>query len=206
MIKIVDYGIGNIAAFLSLFKKLGIPAERASTPEELRKASKIILPGVGSFDHAMQRLNQSGLRPFIEENTLSYKKPILGVCVGMQMLAEKSDEGSMAGLNLIPGRVRSFKENAILNSHPIPHMGWNTINPVADSKVFDAELSKQEQFYFLHSYYFDATDKQHVIATCEYGIKFDAVVAKDNIYGIQCHPEKSHEWGERFLKRFYEFA
>ena len=204
MICIVDYGVGNIQAFLNLFKRLGIEARRANTPEALSDAARLVLPGVGHFDHAMQRLNDSGLRPKLEELVLEDHVPVIGICVGMQMLATGSDEGDLPGLNWLPGRVRAFAnqpENATL---PMPHMGWNELQPLVNSTLFSRGFDDAPQFYFLHSYYFDAQDKHDVAATTKYGLDFDAVVSRGHIHGIQCHPEKSHHWGEQLLKNFVE--
>jgi glutamine amidotransferase len=204
VIHIVDYGVGNIQAFLNLFKRLGIDAQRACAPDALTGATRLVLPGVGHFDHAIQRLNDSGLRPRLEELVLGSQVPVVGVCVGMQMLAQGSDEGGLPGLNWVPGRVRSFASHPKSANLPMPHMGWNELQPCAGAKLFARGFGEVPQFYFLHSYYFDAQDKGDVAATAHYGIDFDAVVARGNIHGIQCHPEKSHHWGEQLLKNFVE--
>ena len=204
MIYIVDYGVGNIQAFLNLFKRIGVDAQRARTSEALGGATRLILPGVGHFDHAMQRLNDSGMRSRLEELVLENKVPVFGICVGMQMLAQGSDEGSLSGLNWVPGRVRSFASHPKSSELPMPHMGWNELQLGSDSKLFSRGFDNAPQFYFLHSYYFDASDKGDVAATACYGIDFDAVVARGHIHGIQCHPEKSHHWGEQLMKNFLE--
>lgn len=204
MIRIVDYGVGNTEAFMTLFKHLGLEAERANTPESLDGASRLILPGVGHFDHAMQRLNDSGLRPKLEKLVLEMKIPVMGVCVGMQMLAEGSEEGILPGLGWIPGRVRSFARNLHLSRLPMPHMGWNDLQPRNGAKLFSQGFEGLPQFYFLHSYYFDASNKDDVAATANYGMDFDAVVSHGHIHGVQCHPEKSHRWGKQLLKNFAE--
>jgi glutamine amidotransferase len=204
VICVIDYGVGNIQAFLNLFKRLGIDAQRASTIDELVGATRLVLPGVGHFDHAMQRLNDSGMRPRLEELVLGAFVPVVGVCVGMQMLAQGSDEGVLPGLNWIRGRVRSFTSNPKSADIPMPHMGWNELQPSAGAKLFARGFDSVPQFYFLHSYFFDAQDKKDVAATAHYGVDFDAAVTRGNIHGIQCHPEKSHHWGEQLLKNFVE--
>lgn len=204
MIYIVDYGVGNIQAFLNLFKRLGIEARRAGSPGALSDATRLILPGVGHFDHAMQRLNESGMRPKLEELVLGAQVPVVGICVGMQMLAEGSDEGSLSGLGWVPGRVRAFASQPQSADLPMPHMGWNELHPSAHSKLFSKGFEDGAQFYFLHSYFFDAEDKQDVAATANYGLDFDAVVSHGHIHGVQFHPEKSHHWGEQLLKNFVE--
>jgi glutamine amidotransferase len=202
MIRIVDYGVGNIQAFMTMFKRLGVPAERALVPADLDDATRLILPGVGHFDHAMQLLNDSGMRPALEDMVMGGCMPVLGICVGMQMLASGSDEGVMPGLNWVPGRVRAFATNPLSANLPMPHMGWNDVQPVAGSSLFAAGFDDAPQFYFLHSFYFDAQDKADVAASAHYGIDFDAVVSRGHIHGVQCHPEKSHHWGAQLLKNF----
>lgn len=204
MIKVVDYGVGNIQAFMTLFKQLGFEAHRANSAIGLSDASRIVLPGVGHFDRAMQRLNDSGMRPKLEELVLVKRIPIIGVCVGMQMLANGSDEGSLPGLGWIPGRVRAFSEHPIASRLPMPHMGWNDLEPCNNSKLFSRGFETAPQFYFLHSFYFDAEDKMDVAAIAHYGMNFDAVVSRKHIHGIQCHPEKSHHWGAKLLRNFIE--
>lgn len=204
MICIVDYGVGNIQAFLTLFKRLGLEARRANTPGLLAEATRLVLPGVGHFDHAMQRLNDSGLRPKLEYMVLDAQVPVVGVCVGMQMLAYGSDEGSMPGLGWVPGRVRAFASHPSATQLPMPHMGWNDLQPRPTSKLFSRGFGDAPPFYFLHSFYFDSEDKGNVAATAYYGMSFDAVVSRGNIHGVQCHPEKSHDWGAQLLKNFAE--
>lgn len=204
MIHIVDYGVGNIQAFMTMFKRLGVPAERARSADALEGATHLILPGVGAFDHAMQLLNDSGMRPTLERLVLAQQVPVVGVCVGMQMLASGSDEGVLSGLNWVPGRVRAFATTPQSAQLPMPHMGWNDLQVRAGAKLFSAGFEDAPQFYFLHSYYFDAEDKSHVAASAHYGLDFDAVIARGHIHGIQCHPEKSHRWGAQLLKNFSE--
>lgn len=204
MITILDYGVGNIHAFLTMFKRLNISAQKASKLEDLADVSKLILPGVGAFDYTMRRFNNSGLRARVEELVLDQKIPLLGVCVGMQMLGSKSDEGVLHGLNWIPGRVISFSKNAATRSLPAPHMGWNDVEFKLGSVFKNKKLGSAPRFYFLHSYYFEAEDQSHVVATTDYGTRFNAALCKENIYGVQFHPEKSHGWGMELLKTFAE--
>ncbi len=204
MICIVDYGVGNIQAFINMFKQLNIEILRATNPSELSGATYLILPGVGHFDYAMQRFNDSGMRSKIERMVLNDSVPLVGVCVGMQMLSEGSDEGDLPGLNWVPGRVHSLKVNAKARDLPMPHMGWNDVQPIFGTPLFSKGFSEIPQFYFLHSFYFQANDRADVAATSNYGLDFDAVVSRGNIHGIQCHPEKSHHWGAQFFKNFVE--
>jgi len=202
MIKIVDYGVGNIQAFINLFKRIGILVERAKNKEDINNASKLILPGVGQFDHAMKKLNNSGMRDTLEESVLISKIPILGICVGMQILANESEEGILPGLGWIPAKVRAFSKNLNSSKLSLPHMGWNTLNISKPTLLFPKEKEELAQFYFLHSYYFDAKEKENILATSHYGLDFHAVVSHKNVYGVQFHPEKSHKWGEQLLKNF----
>jgi len=206
VIRIVDYGVGNIQAFLNLFKRIGIDAARAENPKQLRDATRLILPGVGHFDHAMAKLAESGFRPELDNLILGARVPIIGICVGMQMLAEGSDEGVLPGLNWIPGRVRAFTSRPSCEGLAMPHMGWNELKPTPGSRLFSRGFAGDPQFYFLHSYFFDAQCRNDVAAKATYGIEFDAVVSRNNIHGIQCHPEKSHHWGEQILRNFVELG
>jgi len=176
--------------------------KRVINSEDLDGCSHIILPGVGHFDHAMQRLNDSGLRPMLDQLVLEDKIPVLGVCVGMQMLSESSEEGVLPGLGWIPGKVRNMKNNPSFMHLRLPHMGWNSLSTVQNSLLFSEGFDEAPQFYFLHSYYFEAYNRQDVEATAHYGADFDVVVSRGNIHGVQCHPEKSHHWGEQLIKNF----
>ena len=201
MIRIVDYGVGNIQAFLTMFKRLGIEAQRAHTAAELEDAKRLILPGVGAFDHAMQVLNESGMRPRLDELVLGSKVPVLGVCVGMQLLADGSEEGVLPGLGWVPGRVRSFASHPASAVLPMPHMGWNDVRPRAGHSLFEG-FEPEPRFYFLHSFYFDCANTEHIAAKAHYGHDFDCVVSNGHIHGVQCHPEKSHHFGAQLLKNF----
>lgn len=203
MIHIVDYGLGNIQAFLTMFKRLGVNAVRATNASELSGASKLILPGVGAFDHAMELLDQSGMRPTLEALVLNDRCPVLGICVGMQILASSSDEGALPGLGWIPGRVRSFRSESRSTSLPLPHMGWNDVKPNPGSPLF-AGLEKDARFYFLHSFFFECHEAESVSATASYGLDFSCAVSAGNIHGVQFHPEKSHHFGAQLLKNFAE--
>lgn len=201
MITIVDYGLGNIKAFANGYEKLNIPITIANNADVLKNASKIILPGVGAFDYAMTRLNNSGLRDTLDELVLNKNTPILGICVGLQILAQKSAEGELPGLGWIDGEVVKFDASSIQNHTQLPHMGWNTIILNNNNKLLNS-LTNRSRFYFLHSYYFKCNDENNIIATTEYGAVFTSVVNRDNIYGVQFHPEKSHHNGAQLLKNF----
>lgn len=203
MIRIVDYGVGNIQAFLTMFKRLGLEATRARSAAELEGATRLVLPGVGAFDTAMTLLNQSGMRPRLEELVMVQQVPVIGICVGMQMLAGGSDEGVLPGLNWVSGRVKAFANTPASQNLPMPHMGWNDLKVRPGNKLF-TDFEPEPRFYFLHSYYFEAEDKADVAATAEYGLDFDCIVSKGHIHGVQCHPEKSHHFGAQLLKNFAE--
>jgi glutamine amidotransferase len=186
---------------MNVFKQHNIEARAAKSADELTGASRVILPGVGAFDHAMERLEESGMRTCLEDLALEQKVPVLGVCVGMQMLANGSDEGNLPGLGWIEGRVRSFTSWAPAEHIPVPHMGWNDVQPVADTSLFD-DLESDSRFYFLHSFFFDCARADDVLAVANYGGDFSCAVRRENIYGVQFHPEKSHHFGTRLLKNF----
>ena len=201
MITIIDYGVGNIFAFQNVYKRLNIPTRIAKTVKDLENVDKLILPGVGHFDFAMSQLNNSGMRERLDELVIIEKKPIIGICVGMQMMAKKSDEGTVTGLGWIEADVKKFDASTIEFHTKLPHMGWNDVEPILNHPLFEG-LEKDAIFYFLHSYYFNCNNNNEIISTSEYGIKFASSVQHENIYGIQFHPEKSHSNGERLLHNF----
>jgi imidazole glycerol-phosphate synthase subunit HisH len=201
MITIINYGLGNISAFANVYKRLNIPVTIATRREELKDAGKIILPGVGAFDHAMTLLQKSGMRETLDELVLEKKIPVIGICVGMQILAKSSDEGILPGLGWIDGVVKKFDASLIKHKTRLPHMGWNTIKPINGNGLFES-LPEDPRFYFLHSYYFHCNNKVNTIANTQYGIEFASAVNSENIYGVQFHPEKSHENGIQLLNNF----
>lgn len=201
MITIIDYGLGNIRAFQNVYERLNITAKVAQSAADLKDAQKIILPGVGAFDFAMSQLNASGMRDELEKQVLLNKVPVVGICVGMQMLAKSSDEGILPGLGWIDGVVKKFDETTIIYKTRLPHMGWNTINPVKSNPILSG-LDGGSKFYFLHSYYFSPDFSDNVISETDYGVTFASAVSKENIFGIQFHPEKSHQNGILVLKNF----
>jgi glutamine amidotransferase len=201
MIAVVNYGLGNVQAILNIYHRLGMPAEGVTSAEQLLSADKIVLPGVGAFDWAMSRLSDSGMKDVLTARVLDNKVPVLGICVGMQMLASCSEEGTLPGLNWIPGEVKKFAPKGEAAALPLPHMGWNSTAPVERSELF-AGFESDPRFYFLHSFYFAPSHSEDVLSITSYGGKFAASVRRDNIYGVQFHPEKSHEWGIQLLKNF----
>ncbi len=201
MITIIDYGVGNIFAFQNVYKRLDIPTKIAQTSQDLSDAQKLILPGVGSFDYAMSQLNSSGMREKLDELVSEKKIPVIGICVGMQMMGNRSDEGKLEGLKWIDSEILKFDESLIQQRTKLPHMGWNDVMPVNDHPLFRG-LEKDAIFYFLHSYYFKCNNPEDSIAVSDYGLSFSSAVNKNNIYGIQFHPEKSHQYGEKLLHNF----
>jgi len=210
MIAIVDYGLGNVKAFANVYERLNIPACIARKADDLNAATKVILPGVGAFDQAMTKLNNSGMRAALDEVVLKKKIPVLGICVGMQILAKTSEEGVLGGLGWIGGDVRKFSEESEGGGREgngklmLPHMGWNTIAPNNGNPLLK-NFNDESRFYFLHSFYFQCHNDDDSIAITEYGIRFSSAVNHENIYGVQFHPEKSHQWGVQLLKNFADF-
>ena len=202
-VTIVDYGLGNIQAFAHIYNRLNIAASIATTSEHIAGARRLILPGVGAFDWAMARLDRSGMRAALDHAVIEEKRPVLGVCVGMQMMARSSEEGALAGLGWIDATVRRFDE-AALAGKPLPHMGWNDVCPGTDGCLFRGIAAPR--YYFLHSYYFAPADPADTLATADYGGNFTAAVRQDNVYGTQFHPEKSHDWGIELLRNFASVA
>ncbi len=202
MITVLDYGLGNIAAFVNIYKRLNLPVAVATTPDQLAKAQKIIMPGVGAFDWAMTRLNESGMRACLDDLVMEQNRPVLGVCVGMQMMARGSDEGELPGLGWIDAQVKKFDETKFSQQTHLPHMGWNDVTPSGSSGLFQGLVAPR--FYFLHSYYFAPTNPADVAGVTDYNGSFTSVARFGNVIGTQFHPEKSHQWGVALLKNFAE--
>jgi glutamine amidotransferase len=201
MIAIVDYGLGNVRAFANVYKRFDVPFVVASKPEDLARADRIILPGVGAFDEAMRLLDASGLRGPLAEAALGRKLPLLGICVGMQILARSSEEGTREGLGWIGGVVRKMDPAGLPHRTGLPHMGWNGIRVARPDPLLEG-LGEGARFYFLHSYRFGCDREEDVLAVSEYGAPFPSAVRAGNVAGIQFHPEKSHRDGERVLRNF----
>lgn len=201
MISILYYGVGNIGSTLNMLKYLNTDAKIIKTAEEVEKSEKIILPGVGSFDAAMKTIRKNNLD---EALNLVAKRgaPLLGICLGMQLLTKSSEEGNFDGLCLIDAEVKNFKHKAS-SEFRVPHMGWNVINPQKKSPLLSNFNKKEEiRFYFAHSYYAKCSHKENVLATTPYGLNFDSIIGKDNIFGVQFHPEKSHCFGMKIFDNF----
>lgn len=205
---VVDYGVGNVASIRNMFHRLGVTCEVSRDPAVLRAAERLLLPGVGAFDAAMSTLRGHGLEPVVRAHALEKKRPLLGICLGMQMLFEGSEEGTEKGLGLVPGTVRRFPDTPGLK---VPHMGWNEVQPRGEARLFRPrrdegfeELELPLAYYFVHSYFVACRDEADVACTARHGLEFCAGVERGNVYGMQFHPEKSHRYGMLALKNFAE--
>jgi glutamine amidotransferase len=201
MIGIVNYGSGNIQAIANIYKRANIPYQVISDHSQMKNSDKLILPGVGAYDATIHELNKSGLREALDEQVLVNNKPVLGICVGMQILGEGSEEGVLEGLGWINGKVKKIDISKIRNKPFLPHMGWNNVEPLIDHELFRG-IDKDMGFYFVHSYYFETENTSNTLSTTFYGESFSSTVFKDQIFGVQFHPEKSHSNGIRLLSNF----
>ena len=201
MIGLIDYGSGNIHAIATIYHRLEIPFALVKTPREIEEADKLVLPGVGAFDETMDLIGGLGIVETLNEQVLGRGKPVIGVCVGMQVLGDSSEEGRKPGLGWIPGRVLRFRENDFTAKPHLPHMGWNSIAPVGEPEIL-AGVDVGRGFYFLHSYYFECADASDVLAKADYPTAFACAIRRDNVYGMQFHPEKSHDNGVRLFRNF----
>ncbi len=190
-------------AIANIYRRLSIPAQLVNSASVLADATKLILPGVGAFDWAMARLNESGMREVLDELVVHQKRPVLGICVGMQMMGHRSDEGVQHGLGWIDGEVKRFDDTKFQDKTHVPHMGWNDVQPCHPGGLF-AGIETDSRFYFLHSYYFAPASSDDILASTNYNGPFASSVRRDRVYGTQFHPEKSHQWGIRLLKNFAE--
>jgi glutamine amidotransferase len=205
MIAVIDYGSGNVGAILNILRQRRVPHTLTGNPVEFADADRFILPGVGAFDPTMDTLMRSGIVDALNEEVLGKGKNVLGICVGMHLLAEGSEEGELPGLGWIPGRVRRIDTGHVGGPARLPHMGWNSIDVTPGARLFEG-VDAAGGFYFLHSYYLDAVDPRHVAARTSYGIDMPCAVERDNVFGMQFHPEKSHGNGTRVFMNFAEAA
>lgn len=205
MIAVIDYEMGNVGSVLNMLRKLGVPAKLTGDAAELARASGIILPGVGAFDRGMQRLQERDLITPLHDLVLGERKPVLGICLGMQLMAAGSREGSVAGLGWFDSQVQLFQRDPVRPHLRIPHMGWNFIHPEEPLDPLLADLPPDPRYYFVHSYYFPA-GIPHAIATTRHLVPFTSALARENIRGCQFHPEKSHSFGLCLLKNFAQIA
>lgn len=196
-ITVVDYQLGNISSIINMLKKIGVKAIYSNRSQDIEAADKLILPGVGAFDHGMKNLHSAGLVEVLNHEVLMKKKPILGICLGMQLLLKGSEEGKLQGLNWIPGHCIRFKFSEENRHLKVPHMGWN---------IVQSQGLPPSRFYFVHSYHAVCDHDEHVIGRANHGYEFPAIIKHDHIMGAQFHPEKSHRYGMAFLKNFIESA
>jgi imidazole glycerol-phosphate synthase subunit HisH len=200
MVAIIDYGVGNLSSISNMFKKVGVPALVTSEVDVILKANKLLLPGVGAFDNGMAHLNKSGLRLAIEKRVLEDKVPVLGICLGMQMLTKGSEEGKHPGLGWVDAETIKFKDQEI--HLKIPHMGWNNVYFRDTSTLFKDLDPTDSRFYFVHSFHVVCQTKKDILAETEYGYLFTSSIGKENIFGTQFHPEKSHRFGMKLFENF----
>lgn len=201
MIAVIDYGTGNVGSIINMLKKIGVSSVLTNDFEIIREADKLILPGVGAFDFGMQKLQDTGLAQEIRRQALENNKPLLGICLGMQMLGRKSEEGQLSGLGLIEFDNKRF---AFMNGNKlkIPHMGWDQTQVTDWDDPIVHQLDHHQRYYFVHSYHAVCDSIDNVLMSCDYGYPFTAAVRKGNIYGVQFHPEKSHKFGMALLENF----
>ncbi|MEZ6970145.1 imidazole glycerol phosphate synthase subunit HisH [Aeromonas sp. S11(2024)] len=207
MIKILDYGMGNCGSIKNMLRYLGTDAEIVNQPNCLNDATAIILPGVGSYDHGVKHLEP--FKTMLEQKVLHEKIPFLGICLGMQLVLEKSEEGKLPGLGWIKGEVKrfDFSKLTIEQRHVVPHMGWNEIFPAESPEILQPfEADRQDRFYFVHSYHAANVPSENQLAICHYGYEFTCAIRKNNIFGVQFHPEKSHKFGKQLFKQFIELT
>ena len=200
MIAIINYGLGNLSSIQNMCKRLGIDAIITNDEEILNKASKLILPGVGHFKKGMENLHSSGLKTLLDKMVLEDKKPILGICLGAQLMTKHSEEGDVDGLGWVDAVTVKFDENKI-NNHKIPHMGWTDIMTVDENPLWK-NLPDEPRFYFVHTYHFQFQEQDEISAMADYSYPFACAFHKKNIYGTQFHPEKSHKFGMKVLENF----
>lgn len=202
-IAIIDYGVGNLGSIQNMFKKLGAQTSIVSDIGGIERATKIILPGVGAFDAGMSQLNQSGLRPTLDAAVLERRVPVAGICLGMQLMTNGSEEGKLPGLGWVPAKTIRFVPTAN-KTIKIPHMGWSVVDKAKQSPVLEL-LDDKSRFYFVHSYHVSCRDREDVLLSAQYGlVQYDAAFERENILGFQFHPEKSHRYGLTLLKAFLE--
>ena len=201
MITIIDYGSGNIRAIANIYDKLKVSYRIAVSPQDISGSEKLFLPGVGAFDETISKLDELGFREVLDKEVIENKVPIMGICVGMQILADSSEEGVLPGLGYIKGKVKKIDESLLAQKPKLPHLGWNSIKITKENALLK-EIDEVFGFYFLHTYYFECDNKEDIIATTDYGETFSSAVNYQNVYGVQFHPEKSHHNGVKLLQNF----
>lgn len=199
MVTIIDYGMGNLGSVQNMFKRIGVRSVISSDLSEIADAEKLLLPGVGAFDNAMKRINESGLREILDRKAKEDKVPVLGICLGMQLLTNGSEEGQEKGLGWINAQAKKFVP--VNEDMKVPHMGWNLVHE-SNSNELTKDLPEEPRFYFVHSYYVEVADQKNSILKTNYGVEFDSAISHENIYGAQFHPEKSHKFGMKLFENF----
>lgn len=203
MIVVVDYGVGNLGSIVNMFQRAGADARTGSTPSDIASADHLVLPGVGAFDACATALERSGMVPALRQAALDDGKPLLGICVGMQLLGHESEEGTQPGLGWIDARTRRFRAEASAAGLKVPHMGWTDIRVTKDNPLVPEEIdARPPRYYFLHSYFVECAEPADVVATADHGSTFASVVAHENLFAVQFHPEKSHRFGLELFRRF----
>lgn len=205
MLTIIDYGMGNLGSIKNMFKKIGCEALITSDINQIESATKLVLPGVGAFDHGMKHLQELNLIDVLAMKVLSQKTPFLGICLGMQLLGKSSEEGQLPGLAWIAAEAKRFNFTELDKKLPVPHMAWNLIRPKKQS-ILLKNMHEDARFYFVHSYHVVSEAAENCLATTNYGYEFVSMVERENIFGVQFHPEKSHRFGMQLLKNFVELA
>lgn len=203
MVVIVDYDAGNIGSIRNMLRRIGSNSKIASDPDAIDSATHIILPDVGSFDFGMQKLNELQILEVLKKKTLLEKIPTLGICLGAQLMCSRSEEGVLPGLGWVEAEVKKFPVQINGNRFKVPHMGWDYVKEAKESRL-TYSLPQPARFYFVHSYYIDCKAEKDKLLRNEYGVEFDSAFEKDNILGVQFHPEKSHQFGMELLKNFIE--
>jgi imidazole glycerol-phosphate synthase subunit HisH len=201
MITIIDYNTGNLGSIKNMLKRIGVASEITSDKTKIEQAEKLILPGVGHFDYGMQQLQQSELIPLLNDKVLNKKTPILGICLGVQLLTQGSEEGSEKGLGWVNGKTIAFDKTKLSSNQKIPHMGWTDVEEFKQSKLFE-NMHDEPRFYFVHSFHLQLDNQNESMVKAKYGYDFVAGIEKDNILGVQFHPEKSHKFGMKLLENF----
>lgn len=201
MIAIIDYGLGNLGSIKNMLKKIGYESEITSDHQVIQSAEKLILPGVGAFDQGMKNLEERGLIPLLNQKVLVEKTPVLGICLGMQLVTNKSAEGGLPGLGWVDAETIKFDSTKADKKFPIPHMGWEYVSEKGNSPLLK-DMYEEPKFYFVHSYYVKCNNPDEAILTSNYILEFDSGFQKENILGVQFHPEKSHKYGMKLLTNF----
>lgn len=204
MLIVIDYKMGNVGSILNMLKKIGVEAKVSSNLSDIENAEKLILPGVGAFDTGMRNLFDMNLLPILNKKVLEDKIPILGICLGMQLMTQRSEEGTKAGLGWFDAKTIRFRFKDMQSNLKIPHMGWNFVTIIKENPLCK-NLNEKPRFYFVHSYHVACNNDEDILTITTHGCNFVSSIQKENIFGVQFHPEKSHKFGMKLLKNFAEY-